>query len=1007
MLRCRECGTRVPPSNPKFDGNLSARDHVRGVTLRSGEKTRQSQSVKESSPADQQGDDSLETSKKSETDRISATCGGCQRVVKAPTSLAGAEVRCPSCGHSVQIPVIPATDRKSDTVSQTTELSDQVLRRNLAEAIQRAIQKAEKSSIESPTSKDSVRKSKLAKLLKTVEKSIDAPRDYQLMKDAREAIQQIVDSGSQSAGETLVEWLPRIPEKRRAETIRAIGKLRVASGYESILRGLLSSNESDVEAAIRAAGNFGSPLSVKPLIFTQCLLPEQRIRISSSIAKIGESALPILFQILETSSESSVRLAAIHAIGEFNSPKAFDTLLKCIQQDQGALKIAAVQALVEIKDPKIIPATIKLASDSEPEIRKLAVAGLARMRGEKAIKTLVSVLKDSDRSVQLEAIEGLGDSKEKAVVSRLANFLESDDREIQLITVEAIAKLGEKRVLPKLLDILDKEIHDHAPSENTTRLVKALQRFRDPRSVLPLCQLLDSEDAKLRKRVVESLGVVGDAAARPALERILQRDSVDEVRAAAAKALGDLGDPAAVDALTTALNETSEVRIKALVSLARFKSANALPVIRQMLVDPLPQIRYQIANLLGEVGDQSAIPDLEQLAADDEPMVQRAALKSLETLGDDRSEAEIIKAYKKSKRARKTGAASGSFASSFSFGTMSSVSGGIATVLGAVAILLVMIGVGLAYSMSDGTSASAPVVRGYIDAIGVSADGSLLVAARNRGMTEVWDVKTSERIWFSGEIPRGKGVVVSQELKTVMVSSGKSAIFYDLDSSGTLSNPVEVPGHEKPIVQTTATTDRKFAATVDTAGVVRVWDMASRQTKLGLSIPDSATAIALETTGRILVAGGAGMGLQAWSLETTEVVFDSNKIGRIPTNRGAATSVAISPDAQLTAIALADGVIHVYDFDRERKLSQHEITKGRPMLAFNPENELIVVNRKLYRLADVSRGELEPVGAAVEARSTYNFSPVSNEMFLASDESSPVTIIDVTSGKSRKLDLEK
>ena len=1014
MARCRECGTRCVSETPTPRATRSVairhpgqRAQPKPPQIQTESAAGQKHSRKPPAPARPHSpvinpaeSDSIPSGVDADSDRISTQCEKCHRAVRAPSSLAGARVRCPKCGHPVDLPQL--TEDLADAGSAGHSGSpEHLVRRQLAEAIESGLLAAAKTS-EPETIRDKVSKGQSKKLIQAVRRSVDHPGDYRKMTDARAAIHQIIDAGSQMAGEALVEFLPKLADPLRPDTIRALGKLRIRNGYEATLRALLSPTQQEVEAAIRAAGNYGWESSVMSLLLVQCLYPEHRIRVSTSIAKIGEPALSTLLSTLDSSQSDTLRFAALEALKVMKSPKSIEVLISLIQRDRSTMRHLAVEALSQIRAPQTVRPLMKLATDPDAKVRFLAIDGLAETRDPKTVPTFVSALTDTSRDVQLKAIESLGDLGDKSTVAKLAAALTSTDIEIQIAAAEAIGKLGDHRVVPKLLEFLDAQSHEVKDNETLHRLVRILQRLRDPRAVLPLCELLDADDVKLRRRVVEALGTVGDGSARLALERVLQRDHADEVRAAAAKALGDLGDPAAIGALTTALHETSEVRLKALIALSRFKSTNVHPVIRQMLVDPLPQIRYQVAGLLGEIGDAEAISDLEQLVADDDPLVKRAALKSLESLGDQRTEAAIIKACRKSARARRSGSAVSTFASGL-FGT---IPGGAATIWGSLSVLIIA---GLVFGLlgrGGDSEPPPPMVRGYVDAIGVSADAQLLVAARNRGMTEVWDLAAENRLWFTNEIPRGKGVVVSQELNTVMIASSKSAFFYDLDSTGQLTNQVEVPGHESPILNTVSTVDRKYAATMDTTGVVRIWDLSQRQSTAGLSIPPSATAMTIDEAGQVLVAGGSGMGLQAWSLESAEIVFSSDKAGRIPSGAGKVTSISISTDEAYVAVAFSEGLIQVYDFSRQRKLSEVQILNGRPMLAFNKQNELFIVNRKLYRMPDIRTPNLDALGEALTDRSTYDFSPAANQMFLASDEASPIVIVNLTSGTSKNLDVK-
>lgn len=86
---------------------------------------------------------------------------------------------------------------------------------------------------------------------------------------------------------------------------------------------------------------------------------------------------------------------------------------------------------------------------------------------------------------------------------------------------------------------------------------RALGTARPPQAIDGLLSALDEPDAEVRMAVCDSLGKQGSPLAIAGLERVINSDTENDVRLAAARALGNIDDPEAARALTLALNDRS------------------------------------------------------------------------------------------------------------------------------------------------------------------------------------------------------------------------------------------------------------------------------------------------------------------------------------------------------------------------------------------------------------------------------------------------------------------
>lgn len=994
MLRCRECGTVPSKPNTKVTEDLQSDRASHPPTALVQESNSDSQAAENGESS------SVSSRSEKSSNRIKTRCKKCREPVVAPTSLAGTIVRCPSCGEKVRVP-----KPRSEQTEATPAVEALSAQAKLLKSIQSALLLVQQESIESPTSKDQVRRSRLKKIFSTIDAASGDSRSYEKTIAAKTALKELGELGSTTGGETLLQMLTSLPDKLRPEALQTIGKLRVPGGFEPILRSLLASSASEVESSVQALGDFGLAAAVQPLLLLAQIRPELRMRIAVAIARIGDDVIPALTSTISNSDDEEAREMALESLKALRSPKCFDTIVEVISNDQTNMRRLAAEALGDIEHPKKRSLIAKLVSDRNPEIRALAISALSRNPRKSSLNVFVDALSDSSSEVQKIAIQTLGevgDTSNPVVMGTLQKHLQGDQSDLQMASVEALGRLGETKVIPSILKLLNEEIEGAADSDRLRTFVKSLQRLRDPRAVLPLCEVFESSDsARVRRRVVDALGVIGDPAAKTVLERSLRRDESEEVRAASAQALGILGDQSVTPSLIDALHDASDVRIKALIALGKLKSPTLGPAIKEMLSDSSPTVRYQAANILGELGDAAYIQNLEVLVNDADQMVQRAACKALEALGDQRSEKELRKAAQKLQRS--------SSGSEFIPESVRQLFVGIpqnAIIGGGVAIFILICLPVLLLFRSGSSVPDKVVVRGYVGDIAVTEDGSAAVVSRTRGMTETWNLRNGERLWFSVDPPTAKGVIACTKLEVAMLATGKSVFFYDFKENGELSNPEEEIQHTANITQTYSSPNRQFGVTFDTDGTAQVWSLKTRKSIGSLAMPGDTSFVAVNNLGT-LVAGGAGKGiLRVWAVKGGEIMFDNSKFVSQEKIKGRTIALAISPDSKFIANCTTSGTLMVSDLETGRNLSVREVSSGATELYFTSQNELLLVNSHIQKLANLKGGDFETVGQSIRARTTSSFCPDSNELLMGSDEEKPVTVLNIGSGKTIELDAE-
>jgi HEAT repeat protein len=161
-----------------------------------------------------------------------------------------------------------------------------------------------------------------------------------------------------------------------------------------------------------------------------------------------------------------------------------------------------------------------------------------------------------------------------------------------------------------------------------------------------LIKAVEDDDREVRIAVLDALRTIGRPArdAIPGILRQMQQNDCDYYARAvwALRAIGH-GDERIIMALAKGplqprrFEQQYTVLYEAIPDFGP-KAKAAIPLLKQVLKDPNPQVRYHVVRTLGRLGAKGAVPVAEALQ-DKDSFVRRAAVEGLEDLGRDAQEA--------------------------------------------------------------------------------------------------------------------------------------------------------------------------------------------------------------------------------------------------------------------------------------------------------------------------------------------------------------------------------
>jgi len=374
-----------------------------------------------------------------------------------------------------------------------------------------------------------------------------------------------------------------------------------------------------------------------------------------SIRTIGAfhttDATASLASIYANTNNSDYRKAAIEALSQFtDTPVAFDTIQSALADPSPAVRIASVQALTP-PDLKSIPALLKIAaSDPDEGTRVAALQSLASCPAAPApapvssmpqvaqckdlvVAPAIALLKDPSPRIRREAVTTLASANVAAGAQSLAFLITHDPeaavREAAAYTL-ATAKLdsvSQAEVARELMLAVAKD-----PAEPVrVAAVSALGHCPSAETIRRLRDLLRKDRSPaVQAAAAEALGTGKIDVAVPDLVAALQRPDAN-VRRAAAAALGAIGNAQSIDGLLNALKDTDPyVRKEAATALDAIKvgKGEQMNLIKRTH-DPLPVVRAQAVEKLGDSADPDVVPILITTLEDADVSVRSAAIRAL------------------------------------------------------------------------------------------------------------------------------------------------------------------------------------------------------------------------------------------------------------------------------------------------------------------------------------------------------------------------------------------
>lgn len=167
----------------------------------------------------------------------------------------------------------------------------------------------------------------------------------------------------------------------------------------------------------------------------------------------------------------------------------------------------------------------------DPQVRQYAAYLLGKAKNPRAIQPLIESLADFDKSVREQATLALSNIGRDAI-EPLAAAMKEPRWETRYRAAEALGKIADEKAIQPLISGL-RDSRDHV----RYMAAKGLHEIGDSGAVEPLIILLRDENTYVRLMAVHALGALGGKTVKAALEKALESEEDEKVKAAISSAL--------------------------------------------------------------------------------------------------------------------------------------------------------------------------------------------------------------------------------------------------------------------------------------------------------------------------------------------------------------------------------------------------------------------------------------------------------------------------------------
>jgi HEAT repeat protein len=267
----------------------------------------------------------------------------------------------------------------------------------------------------------------------------------------------------------------------------------------------------------------------------------------------------------------------IAALTDCGDRVALPTVQVSVKSTDASVRIAALKAMGTLGDVSCVDMLVAAAASSGGDEQKAAQESLYRLRGTDVDQAILKKLPDAEPKAKVELVRSCEQRNIKASVAVLMKTAKDADAKVRIESIKALRAVAGPQDIPALIELqLAAADNDRGELEKTVVAVARKIPEDKGQARMVLAALPSAKDLDAKCSLLSVLGRIGDEAALPVLRESLG-DKEDKIKDAAVRALSDwpTATPAA-DLLKVAQTSENQVHktlaLRGYVRLAGLKS---------------------------------------------------------------------------------------------------------------------------------------------------------------------------------------------------------------------------------------------------------------------------------------------------------------------------------------------------------------------------------------------------------------------------------------------------
>jgi len=327
--------------------------------------------------------------------------------------------------------------------------------------------------------------------------------------------------------------------------------------------------------------------------------PPAVLLVDEAFARGGAEAASLIVPFLKD-PDLTVRTHAMRRLVEIGEP-AVDSLLAALGDE--STRWTATGALLNI-GPPAVRKTVLAVKDKDPPVRRGALFILQQMGVTSSAPSIQAALSDPDVSVQVQAIRTVAHFRGQGALRLLLEKVDTGYPPlVRDAAIEALGRFGDE-ALPSL-----RSLYVQGGAEMRVAAVRALGGTGTPAGIGIVRSALSDKSALVRYYACRALADAGDTVSAEAVAALLG-DPDPAVREAAGEACARMPE-AAEKALFGLLRKGTPLqKIEAATAIRKAAYRPAVPLLAEVIRDPLPEVRLSAAAALMVVSGPEAVEAL-------------------------------------------------------------------------------------------------------------------------------------------------------------------------------------------------------------------------------------------------------------------------------------------------------------------------------------------------------------------------------------------------------------